>query len=74
VQAQNYEHPAGTELRHDKHPAGIFNDYQIRLDTGAGTMISERDHDEFVKKFMDVEEDRSQPKSKPPRCRNSKRR
>ena len=37
-------------------------------------MISERDHDEFVKKFMDVEEDRSQPKSKPPRCRNSKRR
>jgi CHAT domain-containing protein len=51
VQAQNFE-----------QPAGIFNAYQIRLDNGAGTMIIERDHDEFVKKFIDVEEDEQQAK------------
>ena len=51
VWAQNYE-----------QPAGIFNAYQIRLDNGAGIIIIERDHDEFVKKFIDVEEDQEQAK------------
>jgi phosphoglycolate phosphatase-like HAD superfamily hydrolase len=52
-QAQNYE-----------QLAGILNAYQIRLENGAGTMIIERDHDEFVKKFIDVEEDQEQAKEK----------
>ena len=45
VRSQNFE-----------QPAGIFNAYQIRLDNGAGVMIIETDHDDYVKHFVDAEE------------------